>query len=114
MLVTWEESDGWFTESNKHFTCKKSPTTRKENLERILTSLAWNQAPQQQKEKNGERSEPSGGLFSPQIAVQPASNAVFFALIDFSRLFLPMQSLPPGYNKLINQLIILGLAKQKK
>ena len=44
MLVTWKESDWWFTKSNKHFTCKKSPTTRKENLERILTNLGWNQA----------------------------------------------------------------------
>ena len=112
MLVTWKESDWWFTKSNKHFTCKKSPTTRKENLERILTSLGWNQA--------GLRSEGGGGGGRHKTGVTAKKNKVVVFLSSdhhsagferqffspspiFFRLLPPLRSEVPGCNKPINK-----------
>ena len=96
MLVTWKESDWWCTKSNKHFTCKKSPTTRKENLERILTSLGWNQAGLRSEggrgeAKNGCNSEKkqSGGFPLLRPPLSWLQTPVFFALTDFFSPFTP-------------------------
>jgi len=97
MLVTWKESDWWFTESNKHFTCKKSTNTSKENLERILTSLAWNQARLRSSKKKKRRAK--------QVEQWPFSSSDRRSARferRFFRLFPPVWSLVPGYNKSIN------------
>ena len=110
MLVTWKESDWWFTKSNKHFTCKKSPTTRKENLERILTSLGWNQAGLR---SEGGRGEAKNGCNSEKNKVvvflssdhhSAGFERQFFSPSPiFFRLLPPLRSEVPGCNKPINK-----------
>ena len=105
MLVTWKESDWWFTKSNKNFTCKKSPTTRKENLQRILKSLGWNQAGLRSEGGEGGRGKAKNGYNSGKNKVvvfpllrPPLSwlrTPVFFVLTDFFSPFVPTAECGP-------------------
>ena len=111
MLVTWKEFDWWFTKSNKHFTCKKSPTTRKENLERIFNKPRMEPGRATQRRGGGGRQKTGVTAKKNKVVVFLSSDhhsagfeRQFFSPSPiFFRLLPPLRSEVPGCNKPINK-----------